>query len=41
MKRRVYIATGLAHAARAQLVRDALIGTGWDISYDWTTHGRV
>ena len=41
MKRRVYIATGLAHAARAQLVRDALIGAGWDISYDWTTHGRV
>ena len=41
MKRRVYIATGLGHATRAQLVRDALISAGWEITYDWTTHGRV
>lgn len=38
---RFYIATSLSRAKCHNLVRDALIDCGHEISYDWTIHGEV
>lgn len=38
---RVYVATSLDHAHRAQAVQRALRDRGHEITYDWTTHGSV
>ena len=38
---RIYIATGLANAHRAQLMRDACRANGHTVTYDWTAHGPV
>lgn len=36
-----YIATGLENANNHNLVRDALVELGHEITYDWTTHGAM
>jgi hypothetical protein len=38
---RVYVATSLDHAHRAQAVQRELRARGHEITYDWTTHGSV
>ncbi len=36
-----YIATSLSRITSHQLVRDALQTLGYEITYDWTSHGSV
>lgn len=36
-----YIATSLSRVAAHHVVRDVLIKSGHEISYDWTLHGNV
>lgn len=36
-----YIASKLENAGRAVVLRDHLLAAGWEITYDWTTHGSV
>lgn len=39
---RFYVATKLEHAYRAKAMRDLVTrNLGWEITYDWTTHGSV
>ncbi len=36
-----YIATSLQRVPAHNLIRDALVAKGWEITYDWTVHGSV
>jgi len=38
---KVYIATRLHNAARAQEIKEKLYALGIEITYDWTKHGQV
>lgn len=37
----VYVGTSLFNAARARIIQRKFREAGFDISYDWTTHGQV
>ncbi len=39
--KRFYIAGKIESMESVKILRDALVGYGWEITYDWTTHGSV